>query len=129
MIGDLREVLKSLNSASDWAVVGAAAIAGFVTDAAINIVPLPVFSPGVCAVTAAGAALTAKRALEARVQSTREEKTLGLYVAEAGRIADLLEARKKLAAAEALRFEIAIAKAQQTPEDLRAALERARAQL
>src|SRR5688572_9748109 len=109
MIGDLREVLKSLNSASDWAVVGAAAIAGFVADAAINIVPLPVFSPGVCGVTAAGAALTAKRAWEARVQSNREGQTLALYVAEARRIADLLEARKKLAAAEALRFEIAIA--------------------
>lgn len=65
MIEDAKGIIEQLNSPSDWSLVGGAAVLGLVLDGAINIVPLPFFSPGVCAVTAAGIVLSAKRGVEA----------------------------------------------------------------
>lgn len=106
MIDDIKEVLGSLNSPADWAIVGAAGLAGFVLDAAINIVPLPIFSPGVCGATAAGMALTAKRGFEARQQSQRRARLIALYADEARRIATDLMAGGHMREALALQFDI-----------------------
>jgi hypothetical protein len=65
MIEEGKAIVAQLNSPSDWAIVGGAAVLGLVLDGAINIIPLPFFSPGVCALTAAGATLSAKRGAEA----------------------------------------------------------------
>jgi hypothetical protein len=86
MIGDLEKLLERLNSKSDWAVVGAAGLFGFVADAAINIVPLPIFSPGTCGLTAAGIALTAKRGWESVIEENQKEKQLRLYLKEASHL-------------------------------------------
>lgn len=86
MIGDLEKLLERLNSKSDWAVVGAAGLVGFLADAAINIVPLPVFSPGTCGLAAAGIALTAKRGWESLIEDRQKQQQLRLYVDEASHL-------------------------------------------
>lgn len=128
MLGDLKEILNQLNSKSDWAVVGTAGITGFVVDAVIDIVPIPIFSPGVCGVTAAGLALSAKRGWEAVAQSRRDGDAVDDFRWEAERIARLLEEKGDLATAEWLRFQIKVAKhAKQKgdPSILQSAIEKA----
>lgn len=125
MLGDLKDIIKQLNSASDVAVVGTAAIVGFVADAAINIVPLPIFTPGVCGVTAAGVALSAKRGWEAKVQARRSRNALTAYRWEAEKIADRLEAKRKIAMAEWLRFQATVAIEENDAALLRSAIEKA----
>lgn len=129
MLGDLKEIIGQLNSASDVAVVGTAALVGFVADAAINIVPLPVFSPGVCGVTAAGAALSGKRAWEAFRQAQRSRSALISYKIEARRIATRLEDLGKITQAESLLFQITVAEENEDSRILQTAIERAISEL
>lgn len=68
MISDAKEIIERLNSPSDWAVVGGAATVGLVADGTVNILPFPFFSPGMCALAAAGAALSIKRGAEASLE-------------------------------------------------------------
>jgi hypothetical protein len=125
MFGDLKEIISQLNSKSDWAVVGTAGIVGFVVDAAIDIIPIPIFSPGVCGVTAAGTALSAKRGWEATIQSRRDKAAMDDYRWEANRIAGLLEENNDIPTAEWLKFQIQVAKQKGDPSILQSAIEKA----
>lgn len=127
MLGDAKDLLEKLNSPSDWAIVGAATLTGFVVDAAIDIVPLPIFSPGVCGLTMAGAALTLKRGWEARQEADRKAALLSLYAAEAQRLhARLLDDPLHAAEAESLDFELTVARTSRDVSALRSLIDRMR---
>ena len=85
MIEDASKIIESLNSPSDWAIVLGAATIGFVLDGAINIVPIPFFSPGVCGLSAASAALSLKRSAEAVTETKRLQRRRQVLLAEANR--------------------------------------------
>src|SRR5437867_3638839 len=72
MITDANSLLDKLNSPSDWAFVLGAGVVGFVLDGAINIIPIPFFSSGICALTAASATLALKRGAEAAAFDRRK---------------------------------------------------------
>ena len=129
MLGDIKDVLANLNSPSDWAIVGAAGLLGFTLDAAINIVPLPIFSPGVCGATAAGAALPAKRGWDADQLRKRNRRLLDLYRQEARHIAEELDARGLTFEARSLLFDAEVAAAEGDIAAIRSAFEKARARL
>lgn len=106
MIEEAKTIIAQLNSPSDWAFVGTAAVLGLVLDGAINIVPLPFFSPGVCALTAAGATLSAKRgteALSARNSLAKRHVTLSR---EAERCLVELRSRGETAAVDELSWRL-----------------------
>jgi hypothetical protein len=126
MFGELKEILSKLNSASDWAVVGAAAVVGFSFDAAINIVPLPVFSPGVCGATAAGSALSAKRGWEAWRERSRMGQILTAYKKYGDELHKELTGRGLGVEARALLFQIELAEINHDTAALQQALTEAR---
>lgn len=98
---DIRDVLRSLNSPSDWFVVLGAGVAGLVLDGAANIVPLPFFSPGICAATAAATALSIKRGLESAEQARRQAAAREFWVGQANQlIVHLTEQGESKAAAD-----------------------------
>lgn len=106
MLNETKELIRQLNSPADWAVVLGAGTAGLVLDGAINIVPIPFFSPGVCGLTAASSALAAKRGWEAARQSQRESRLVGALQKEARELLRMLELqgdRDSRKAASALR--------------------------
>ena len=91
MIDGAKEIVSSLNSPSDWAVVGTAASLGFILDGAINIVPIPFFSPGMCALAAAGLSLSFKRGVEDYIGRARGRTRYHLLMNEFDRcMADLI---------------------------------------
>ncbi len=127
VLNDVKELLANLNSKSDWAIVGAAGLLGFVMDAAINIAPLPIFTPGTCGLTAAGAALAAKRGWEARQEATKNAQLLSLYYYEADRLlAEFGKESPRVAEIDALRFDLRVALAASDLPGIRAVIERAR---
>lgn len=136
MINEAREIIKQLNSPADVAIVGAAALLGFTLDAAINIMPIPIFSPGVCGFTSAGAALTAKKAWDAKRLAERlaadaadregkHERLLDLAVLEAERVEKALRQNNMTKAADRLNFEVRASKITKDHSALLAALREA----
>lgn len=135
MISELREIAKQLNTASDVAVVGGAGLIGFIADAVINIVPIPIFSPGVCGVTAAGGALTLKRGWEAERQAVRNRRAaedeakrrrrlLDLAADEAQRLEARLRTSGKFGLAEKIAFQARAARITDDPRELIAAIDK-----
>lgn len=103
---DVRDVFRSLNSPLDWfAVLGAGTLA-LVLDGAFDIVPLPFFSPGICAVVAAAATLTVKRGVEAREQAQRRAAAKKFWSDQAIEVAERLKQQGDARAADDLMLEI-----------------------
>jgi hypothetical protein len=135
MFGEIRELAKQLNTSSDVAVVGGAGLIGFVVDAAINIVPIPIFSPGVCGITAAGGALALKRGWEARRQGQldrratndaedRRRRLVAFATEEASLIENRLRQSGKIGLADKIAFQAHAARITDNPSDLLAAIEK-----
>jgi hypothetical protein len=110
MISDAKEVIAQLNSPSDWALIGGAMTAGFILDGAINIVPLPFFSPGVCALAAGSIMLTLKRSVEASQSALRNRGKIGLLEREAVYCIETLRANGDDGKADDLAWDIAMNK-------------------
>lgn len=106
MIEEAKAIADRLNSPSDWAVVGLASVAGAAVDGAINILPMPFFSPGVCALLAAGGSLSLKRAAEATLDAKRANNRKRKLLKEGERCLEWLERTGRDAEAEDLRWEI-----------------------
>lgn len=85
------KVLAGVNSPLDWAIVLGAGTVGFTLDAAVNIVPIPIFSPGVCGVTAMTTALTVKKAADAAQSARRQRKLAELAIVRASHLVRQLE--------------------------------------
>jgi hypothetical protein len=68
------KVLEGVNSPWDWAIAIGAGTLGFSLDAAINIVPFPVFSPGVCGVTAITSSMALKKSFDAAQGAGRRKR-------------------------------------------------------
>ncbi len=126
MLDDVDKLLKHLNSAADWAVVGGFGIVGFVADAAADVVPLAAFTPGICGLIAAGTPLTVKRSGEAIGQRRAERRYLELLMEEAERVRALLAGAGRSEAAEALHFEIRAASIRRDGAALQKTLNNAR---
>jgi hypothetical protein len=109
MINDARAVLDRLNSPSDWALVLGAGTLGLVLDGAINVVPLPFFSPGICALTAASAMLSVKRGLEAAWSEKAKRRKTSILQREASRCAERLRERGDELAADEFEFDVMLA--------------------
>jgi len=104
---DIADILKQLNSPADVAIVLGAGVIGFTTDAVINFAPIPVFSPGVCGLTAMSGALAAKRAVDARIQATHKRRKFELARKRAEALVMALHASgRHRQAAEQLEYEI-----------------------
>jgi len=110
MINDAKAILDRLNSPSDWAVVVGAAVAGLVLDGAINILPMPFFSPGICALVAGSATLSLKRGGEAWMDSRRQSRRTGVLAREAERCLEAYERLGDTTHAEDLRLELELAR-------------------
>lgn len=82
------KMLSGVNSTLDWAIVLGAGTLGFTLDAAINIVPVPVFSPGVCGLTAMTSALAAKKAVDAATSARRQKRLAELALRKAQELVD-----------------------------------------
>jgi hypothetical protein len=106
MIEGAKDIIAQLNSPSDWAVVGGAAVLGFVVDGAINIIPLPFFSPGVCGISAAGIMLSTKRGAEALSNRRAVEERRRILLKEAARCGEELDLRGETAAVEELSWRL-----------------------
>lgn len=91
MIAEAKALADKLNSPSDWAIVGAAATIGAAVDGAINILPIPFFSPGVCALLAASSALSIKRGLESAAGGLQRRRRAGVVAREAAKCQESFE--------------------------------------
>jgi len=106
MIDDLGKIVENLNSPSDWAIVMGAATVGFVLDGAINIVPVPFFSPGICGLSAGSAAFSLKRTWDFGKQVKKEARRRHVLFVEARRCADELAKQGDKKGMEELRWNL-----------------------
>lgn len=93
MIEDFAKIVNNLSSPSDWAVVMGAATAGFILDGAINIVPIPFFSPGICGLSAASAAFSAKRGWDSYRHTRQISTKRNILLTEGQRCIEKLSSR------------------------------------
>lgn len=127
MIEGAKAIADRLNSPSDWAIVGSAAVTGAAVDGAINLLPMPFFSPGVCALLAAGGALSLKRGAEAFIEGRRANRRHRKLLVEGNRCIDQLAAAGRDQAAEDLHWEIEFAR--DNPTELESIVREAREDL
>lgn len=106
MIDIFKQIAAQLNSKSDWAIVGGAALGGAAID--LFLVNIGVLSAGECAAGSAGLALTTKRGWEARRDAKQNQQLLKLYLDRAKMIVNELSSRGENCAAELLTLELAI---------------------
>lgn len=126
MIEVLKQIADQLNTKADWAIVGGAALVGAGVD--LFLFNIGVLSPGECATAAAGSALAAKKGWEAHRDMKRNEKIVKLYIYQAKKLADELEAKQKKSFAEALRTAARVAEIDRNSVALKTAIDTARAQ-
>lgn len=104
-MSDFKQVMDSLNSPADWAIVLAAGTIGLVVDGAINIIPIPFFSPGICGGIAASTALTIKRSFDAAIQHRRKKRRWSMLDEEASLCLKQLDHLENRIEFEKFRFE------------------------
>jgi len=103
------KLLEKLNSPLDWALVLGAATLGLVVDGAINIVPIPFFSPGICGLVAGSATLSAKRGVEAVAGNTRKRRKRTIILNEIDRLCAALNENGYEIAAHNLKIDAELA--------------------
>ena len=110
MIAEAKALADRLNSPSDWSIVLGAATIGGAVDGAINILPIPFFSPGVCALFAASTALSIKRGVEAALLGRSERRKLVILNKEVARCIKQIEDGGEEGEAQDWAWEIELAK-------------------
>lgn len=105
-MNELKSVLEKLNSPSDWALVLGFSTLAFVLDAAIDAIPLTLFTPAICAAVAASTTLAVKRAWEAVHERAEFNRQLEMVREEAVRCAELMRSVSSEEDYRAIRFDI-----------------------
>lgn len=126
---DIKDLISKLNSPSDWAVVLGAGTLGLVVDGAINIIPIPFFSPGICGAVAASTALTLKRSWEAIALENKQGDSMHFWRQQANELIHAFEASGRIREAEDLRFEVDALRASPNLDLLEKAVREARKKL